>query len=270
MNTAASPGPPSTAEPVSHRHLGGLFDLFLFLAYAVALFLLVQFAAVSLLLYNAHQENPQLPWDQVRQQVTEHIQYNAFFAVPVQLIYYALLFLLLYAMVSGRRRLPFWSSLALHRLRPAYILPAVVTGCLLAILVQFSSLLFPPPEPLPIDRLFNTRAAAWLIIASSLLAAPLLEELVFRGYIYTLLERLWGMAPAVLLSGLLFGSIHFSQLYPGYFQMLLLCVVGIVFSLARARTGTVLASILLHFGYNATISGLILLSPQFRTLPAGL
>jgi membrane protease YdiL (CAAX protease family) len=97
--------------------------------------------------------------------------------------------------------------------------------------------------------------------------APLVEELIFRGYIYTVLERLWGVAPAVLLSGVLFGSIHFPQLWPGYFQMFLLCVVGVVFSLARARTGTTLASVALHFGYNAAISLLFLFSENFRDLP---
>ena len=229
MSTAATPAPPETVLPA--RHLGGLSDLFLFVACAVGLYLLVQFAALSLLLYEAHQQDPHLPWNVLTEQVTERVQFNAFFAVPVQLIYYALLILLLYTLVHNRRGLPFWPSLALWPLASAQILATLAAGSLLALLVQFSNIFIPPPETLPFDRLFTSRAAAWLIIAASLLVAPFVEELIFRGYIYTLLERLWGMTPAVLASGLLFGAIHFPQLYPGYFQMLLLCIVGLVFSL---------------------------------------
>lgn len=268
MSSVAAPEPADTRPPAPPRHLGGLSELLLFFLGAVGLFVLVQVAAASLLLYDAHQKNPTLRWSQVVEQVNRRVEYNAFFAIPVQLVYYALLLLLLYALVRGRRGLFFWSGLAMRRLPAAQVGSALVAGVLLALVIQSANLLVPPPEELPFDRLFSSRAAAWLIIAASLLVAPLVEELIFRGYIYTLLERLWGMAAAVIVSGVLFGAIHFPQLYPGYFQMGLLCVVGLVFSLARARTGTLLASILLHFGYNAALSAAFLTSDQFRQLAA--
>lgn len=267
MNSESAPPIETPAAPPA-RPLGGWLDLILFFFSAFALYLLVQFAALSLLLFEAHQRQPHLTRHQLFQQVTERVQYNAFFLVPVQLTYYALILLVLFGLVRLRRRLPFWSSLALRPLPWTHILPVLASGGLLAFLVQLSSVYIPPPEPLPFDRLFSSRAAAWLIIAAAVLVAPFIEELIFRGYIYTLLERLWGTTPAVLASGLLFGAIHFPQLYPGYFQMLLLCVVGLVFSLARARTGTLVASVLLHFGYNATIAVIFLISPQFRQLAA--
>ena len=122
------------------------------------------------------------------------------------------------------------------------------------------------PNSTPFDELFTSRAAALLVVGASLLVAPLVEELIFRGYIYTLLERVWGAGAAVLTSGVLFGSIHFLQLWPGYFQMALLCLVGVTFSLARARTGSTTSSMLMHLGYNATISLGYLFSPEFRQL----
>lgn len=268
MNSAATLPPAPTRAALPPRTLGGLFDLIAFLASAVGLLLLVQFAALSLLVYNARERYPHLAWGELAKRITESVQYNAFFAVPVQLTYSALVLLLLYALVRGRRGLPFWSSLALAPLRPAHVAAALAAGGLLSLIIQAANLLLPPPEPLAIDRLFSSRAAAWLVIAAGVLVAPFVEELIFRGYIYTLLEQRWGMTSAVLASGLLFGAIHFHQLYPGYFQMVLISVVGLVFSLARARAGTVLASILLHFTYNATLSLLFLLSPQFRNLPA--
>ncbi len=272
MSATATPGPngtapPEPAAPASEPHLGGVRDLLLFILAALALFLLVQSVAMSLVFYQVQQQNPNLPWPELTQKVVERIQYNAFFFVPVQIAYNALLVGLLYWMVR-RRDLPFWKGLAWRPLASARVLPILLGGAALALVVQFANVVVPPPEKLPFDRLFSSQTAAWLIIATSLLVAPLVEELVFRGYIYTLLERLWGVLPAVLLSGILFGSIHFSQLSPGYFQVFLLCVVGLTFSWIRARTGTVLASVLAHLGYNATISLLFLSSQQFRALPA--
>jgi len=266
MSTADTLPPPEPAASAPERHLGGLADLVLFFAGAVFLFLTVQIAAASLLLYDARQKNPGLTWHEVIDLVSKRVEYNAFYAVPVQLIYYALLVLLIYGLVRGRRGLPFWSGLALRRLPAGQIAAALAAGVLLALVIQLANVLVPPPEQLPFDRLFSSRAAALLIIAASLFVAPFAEELVFRGYIYTLLERPWGTAGAVTASGLLFGAIHFPQLYPGYFQMGLLCVVGLVFSLARARTGTLLASVLLHLGYNAAISALFLASDEFQKL----
>lgn len=266
MSSAATPTAPEPAAPAPERHLGGLSDLLLFFISAILLFLLVQIAAASWLLYDAHQKNPGRTWSEIIELVNRRVEYNAFYAIPVQLIYYALLILLLYALVRGRRGLPFWSGLAMRPLAAPQVVAALVAGVVLALVIQVANALSPAPEPLPFDRLFSSRAAAWLIIGASLLVAPAVEELIFRGYIYTLLERLWGMGAAVTVSGVLFGAIHFPQLYPGYFQMLLLCVVGIVFSLARARTGTLLASILLHFAYNATLSAAFLASEQFRQL----
>ncbi|MGH9862465.1 MAG: lysostaphin resistance A-like protein, partial [Candidatus Acidiferrales bacterium] len=194
-------------------------------------------------------------------------QYNAFFAVPVQVTYYLLLLLLLDAVVR-RRRLSFGPALALRALTPAPALLTFVTGFTLALVIQVANFLVPPPRELAIDRMMSTRASAELVIAAALLVAPLVEELLFRGYIYTLLEGLWGSNRAVVTSGLLFGALHAPQLWPGYFQMALLCVVGLIFSLTRARTGSTTASISLHFAYNGTISLLFLLSPTFRALPA--
>lgn len=268
MSTAPVPEPPLAGQETSPPPPGHLHDLFLFLLLAVLLFPLVQLAAVNLLAFRARAGSPDLSWDKLIEQVIERHQYDAFFAVPMQIVYYALLLGVLYALVRVRRQLPFWSSLRVRLLPVAQLSQGLVAGVLLALLVNLLNVVFPPPEPLAFDRLFSSRAAALLVISASLLMAPLVEEIIFRGYIYTVLERAWGMTAAVLVSGLLFGSIHFAQLWPAFFQMFLLCLVGVVFSLARARTGTTLASIVLHFGYNAAISALFIVSPTFRSLPA--
>jgi membrane protease YdiL (CAAX protease family) len=80
------------------------------------------------------------------------------------------------------------------------------------------------------------------------------EETVFRGYLYPLFAKSLGVVPGILLTGVLFGLMHGSQLGWTWRLVLLLTLVGVIFTFARARTGTVLASFLLHLGYNSMIA----------------
>src|SRR3989304_1142673 len=119
MSTAATPEPAEARPPAPAQRPGGPPALSFFLFGAVALFVLVRVAAASLLLYDARQKNPGLTWSEVVELVNRRVEFSAFFAIPVQLIYYALLLLLLYALVRGRRGVPFWSGLALRPLPAA-------------------------------------------------------------------------------------------------------------------------------------------------------
>ena len=97
------------------------------------------------------------------------------------------------------------------------------------------------------------------------LVAPVLEETIFRGYIYPVAARSFGVTGGVLFTGTIFGLLHASQLWGGWGQIALLVVVGIVFTYARAATHTVVASYLMHVSYN---SFLFLAWPSARTVSA--
>lgn len=80
----------------------------------------------------------------------------------------------------------------------------------------------------------------WLLGAVSV-AAPVAEELVFRGVLYPYLRRWTPAAGAVLLSALLFAVVHVIPiLIPP------LVVTGIALGLLRERYGSVLPCMLLH------------------------
>ena len=82
------------------------------------------------------------------------------------------------------------------------------------------------------------------------LVAPLVEETIFRGFLYPVIARRLGIAAGVLITGMLFGLLHAAQLWGGWGQIVLLIVVGVVLTAVRARTGTVSASYFVHLGYN--------------------
>lgn len=80
----------------------------------------------------------------------------------------------------------------------------------------------------------------WLLGAVSV-AAPVAEELVFRGVLYPYLRRWMPAVGAVLLSALLFAAVHvIPVLIPPLF------VTGVALGLLRERYGSVIPCMLLH------------------------
>ncbi len=106
-------------------------------------------------------------------------------------------------------------------------------------------------QPVPVQTRW------WLLAAVLLgLGAPLWADLL--GLIFRLLARL--RQPellAIVITGILFGLMHSSQLASAWGPVLLLVLVGIILTAVRAYTGSLTASWLLHLSYNAVLFGLL-------------
>ena len=139
-----------------------------------------------------------------------------------------------------------------------------LSGCALAIFVGIASSQVKDTDKMPIRELFKNRQNAVLLMCMAVFVAPLVEETVFRGYLYPLLARMaygitrrfgvqppeairTGMFSSVVITGVLFGLMHGAQLGWTWSVVGLLILVGVIFTFVRARTGTVLASFLLHW-----------------------
>ncbi|HEY0701366.1 MAG TPA: CPBP family intramembrane glutamic endopeptidase [Candidatus Acidoferrales bacterium] len=186
----------------------------------------------------------------------------------------AVLLLYLFAQMRLRFRSPFWRTMRWHRLEIAQLKPAtaalgfVVGGVLLSILVALVSSRFTPKHQMPIEQYFQDRHTALLLLIMSVTVAPFFEETIFRGYLYPVVARTFGIVPGVVLTGLLFGLLHASQLGGNLPQVGLLVMVGIVFTIARAKTGNVLPGYLLHVSYNSFIAiAFLIASHGLRHMP---
>jgi membrane protease YdiL (CAAX protease family) len=180
--------------------------------------------------------------------------------VESNVLWYALLFLFLYVTLAVLRDVPFWRSLGWRKLNAN---PTAGTasgwmyffsGCGLAIFVALASYNMKNTDHLPIQEMFKNRSGAFLLMTMAVFVAPLVEETVFRGYLYPLFAKSLGVLPGILITGVLFGLMHGSQLGWTFRLVALLTLVGVIFTFARARTGTVVASFLLHLGYNSMIA----------------
>jgi uncharacterized protein len=146
----------------------------------------------------------------------------------------------------------------------------VLGGFMFSLLIQLASSTVGTKHKLPIEDLFQDRRTAILLMLMAVTIAPLFEETVFRGYIYPVIARSFGVGPGILATGTLFGMLHAPQLWGGWGQIALLIVVGIFFTYMRAKTRTVVASYLLHLGYNTLpLLAYLLASHGLHKLPSG-
>ena len=89
------------------------------------------------------------------------------------------------------------------------------------------------------------------------LFAAIVEELLFRGMLFRLVERHAGTAVALLISALVFGLVHAGN--PGATWLSSVAIAleaGLLLGAAYARTRTLWFSIGLHMGWNFTESGI--------------
>jgi uncharacterized protein len=159
--------------------------------------------------------------------------------------------------VRHRFDLPFWQTIGWRRIEPGkqslglVIAALVFGGFFMALVVSLLDAAFPSKQSLPIESLLKDHRIAILFMITAVLVAPVIEETVFRGYIYPVAARTWGMVPGILVTGTLFGLLHSVQLWGGWAQIAFLVLVGIVLTAVRAFTRTVLASYIIHASYNA-------------------
>jgi uncharacterized protein len=161
-----------------------------------------------------------------------------------------------YLMLLVRTPAPFWKSIGWRQLHPGAgtvrhsALQFLATGAALAVGVSLVGGFLNPKSSLPIEELLKAPISVLLFGILGVVVAPLVEETVFRGFLYPVIARRTGIAAGVVITGTLFGMMHAAQLWGGWGQIALLIVVGIVLTWVRAHTGTVAASYLVHLGYN--------------------
>lgn len=130
--------------------------------------------------------------------------------------------------------------LGLRRFRPSaalWMLAAVGAYLFFAIVY---TILFGEPEQEDIAESFGTVPVQVLLIA---VAAPISEEVCFRGMLFGGLRERWPRVPAALLAGLIFGALH---ALTGLSAVPPLIFFGFVLCLLYERTGSVVPGIVLH------------------------
>jgi membrane protease YdiL (CAAX protease family) len=109
--------------------------------------------------------------------------------VPAMAISYLFVMILMYLRLARVRNAQFWQAVSWCWPSGNSWLGFVIAGGVTAVTLGLLSRLLPMPKSLPVDRFFGDRRSAYLMVFFGVLIAPLAEELLFRGFLYPVLDR---------------------------------------------------------------------------------
>ena len=121
----------------------------------------------------------------------------------------------------------------------------------IAVLIYAIAFIFFFGEPTTITELpggtswDSSPVALILTFISICILTPISEELLFRGYILDALNRLHGKWPAIIISSIIFGMVHFDP-----FTMGMATIGGVIYGWIRMRTGSLVPGIVAHGMWN--------------------
>jgi hypothetical protein len=158
-------------------------------------------------------------------------------------------------------------------------------GALCFLLAMLDEILLPSPAKAPIDEMFRSPGAAWLMLAFGITVAPFFEEIFFRGFLLPALATAWdwaiergtgkpalpldehghpqwsafAMAAASIFTSIPFAAMHADQQGYALGPFVLLFAISLLLCAVRLCTRSLAASVLVHASYNFLLFSLMFL-----------
>jgi membrane protease YdiL (CAAX protease family) len=139
-----------------------------------------------------------------------------------------------------------------HRYRVSSL---IALGATLAITVFVVSSFFPPSSPPAVEKLAESSRSVFLLVIFGVCFAPIIEEIIFRGFLFSVLSEFGGSRLAVPATAVLFALMHAPQLWPSLAGIVLIFAVGYVLSIVRERSNSLIPSFIVHTAYNSMLVG---------------
>jgi len=120
-----------------------------------------------------------------------------------------------------------------------------------------------PNQETELEKLLRMGTSVRILVASlAVLTAPFVEEIVYRGVLYSGIERAWGKNAGIVLVTLLFAGVHYTQYRASYAALAVILSLSLVLTLLRAATGKLLPCIATHLVYNGLNAVVLLMAPE--------
>lgn len=181
-----------------------------------------------------------------------------------------LMFALVWAFVTRFGRRPFLASLGWGWSGRLRLWRSVGLGVALFATATTLAKLLDAEKSTTLEQLINSSLAArYMIAALAVFTAPFVEEFVYRGVLYSALQRTIGVKGAVIFVLGLFTLIHVPQYWPNIGVIAAVGLLSIVLTAVRAYSGRLLPCIVIHLVFNLIQAVLLVLEPFVqRMLPA--
>lgn len=109
----------------------------------------------------------------------------------------------------------------------------------------------------PLNEVIETTRSVGLILLFLFLAvgaAPLIEEIVFRGYFFHVIREWLGAGRAVCIIALTFAFLHVGQYWGDWLAIAMVTVLGFTLTVLRVWSRTTVASVIAHYVYNGGVT----------------
>src|SRR5271157_2542182 len=183
---------PRPLHSLAPHEIWNLWDLLLFLVF----FLVALLVLTPTALFGYAVLRPLLGWHTSRDSLLN----NLIFQLTMQSILYVSTvgFLLLLARFGHQQ--PFWKSLGWKKPTARQVAGYLAGGGGLALAVSLALAVRPDTQGFPLEKLFDSRTASYAIGAFAIGVAPVVEELVFRGLVFSLARGSTGsLTPSIIL-----------------------------------------------------------------------
>lgn len=126
-----------------------------------------------------------------------------------------------------------------------------VTLAVTALLVV-GALFLPSSGRSGLEAILQTTGGLYAFLTIALIA-PFVEEAYYRGFLLPILTRRFGSVVAIVVISVWFGAIHIPQLFPEWILIGWLFLLGLVLTLLRHFTGSLVPPLAAHALYNASL-----------------
>ena len=107
-----------------------------------------------------------------------------------------------------------------------------------------------------VDPLYQSVSSVWLLIFAMVIVAPIYEELIFRGLLWSAIAEQFsnvanaehrGAIVASLVTSVIFAVIHLQY---GMYEISTIVILALIFCYARIKSGSLVLPMLLHIVNN--------------------
>lgn len=119
-----------------------------------------------------------------------------------------------------------------------------------------------------LDRVLkSSRAAVYAVAIMATFSAPIVEEVIYRGVMFSAFKRSVNTPAAVLIITVLFAAVHLPQYWGDLATISALLTLSLVLTLVRVFTGQLLPCVVLHFLFNGIQTFLLVIEPWIEQMP---
>src|SRR5262249_40759241 len=134
------------------------------------------------------------------------------YAIPLQGLFNLALVAFIALWIRIVRHGSFMEFIHFFRSRVFSTRSLILLGASSSISVLIISAFLPSSGQTPLEKLLTTRSAILMFAVFGVAIAPLLEEIIFRGFVFKLLWEIGGTPIAVIVTAALFALLHAGQL----------------------------------------------------------